>query len=79
MRPDFGADAVFERRNDLSARGVVFGVGAKDQSHIEIQAHRIALNLHIAFLHDVEERYLDLARQVRQFIDGKDSTIGPRQ
>ena len=53
---DLRADAVFERSDDFAARGVVLGVGAEDESDIEVEAHGIALNLHVAFLHDVEER-----------------------
>ena len=43
------------------------------------QPHRIALNLHVAFLHDVEQADLDLAGQVGKLVDGKDATIGARQ
>ena len=73
------ADAVFERSDDLAARRVVLGIGAEDQGDIEREADGIALNLHIAFLHDVEQRHLDLSGEVGQFVDGEDAAIGARQ
>ena len=73
------ADAVFERSDDLAARGVVLRIGAEDQRHIQRQAHRISLNLHVAFLHDVEQADLDFSGQVGQFVDGEDAAIGARQ
>ena len=63
----------------FAARRVVFRIGAEHHRHIEGQADRVALNLHIAFLHDVEQADLDFSRQVRQFVDGEDAAIGARQ
>ena len=79
VRANLGADAVFERRDDFAARRVVLGIGAEDQGDIELQPHRIALNLHVAFLHDVEERDLDFAGEVGQLVDGEDAAIGAGQ
>ena len=79
MRLDFRADAILQRRNDLSARRVVFRVGGEDEHDIQRKAHRITLNLHVAFLHDVEQADLDLAGQIRQFIDREDAAIRARQ
>jgi hypothetical protein len=79
VRADLAADAVLQRRDDLAARRVVFRVGGEDQQHVERQAHRVALNLHVAFLHDVEQAHLDLAGQVGQFVDGEDAAVGARQ
>ena len=79
MRHDLGADAILQRRDDLAARRVVFRVRRKHQHHIQRQAHRITLNLHVAFLHDVEESNLDLAGEIGQLVDGKDAAIGARQ
>ena len=76
---DLRADAVLQRRDDLAARGVVLRVGGEDDRHIQRQAHRVALNLHIAFLHDVEQRHLDLAGEVGQLVDGEDAAVGARQ
>ena len=79
MRRHLGADAVFERRDDLAARGVVFGVGREDEHHVEGQADGVALNLHVALLHDVEEADLNLAREVGQLVDGEEPAVGARQ
>src|SRR6185437_8479758 len=53
---NLAADAVFERSDDLATSGVILGVGTEDDSNVERQTDWVALNLHIAFLHDVEER-----------------------
>ena len=76
---DLAADAVLERRDDLAARGVVFRIGGEDEQQVERQADRVALNLHVAFLHDVEQADLDLAGEIGQFVDGEDAAIGARQ
>ena len=76
---DLAADAVFQRRDDLAARRVVFRVGGEDQQQVERQANRVALNLHVAFLHDVEEADLNLAGEIGQFVDGEDAAVGARQ
>ena len=79
VRADFAADAVLERRDDLAARGVILRIGGEDQHQIERQPHRVAFDLHVAFLHDVEQAHLNLAGQVGQFVDGEDAAIGARQ
>src|SRR5208282_5183823 len=76
---DFRADAVLQRSDNFSARRVIFRVRGEDQEHIQRQAQRIALNLDVAFLHDVEEAHLDFSGKVGQFVDGKDSAVGARQ
>ena len=73
------ADAVFERGDDLAARRVVLGIGGEDDGDIEREAHRVALNLHVAFLHDVEERDLDLAGEIGHLVDGEDAAVGAGQ
>ena len=79
VRADLAADAILERRHDLAARRVVFRIRREHEHDIERQAHRVALNLHVAFLHDVEQADLNLAGQVGQFVDGEDAAIGARQ
>src|SRR6185369_2775721 len=79
VRRDLGADAILQRRNDLSARGVVFRIGREHQHHVERQPHGITLNLHVAFLHDVEKTNLDFPRQIRELVDRKDSAVRTRQ
>ncbi len=79
MGLNLGADAVFERRDDFAARRVVFGIGREDQQHVERQPDRVTLNLHVAFLHDVEQSDLNLPGQIGQFVDGEDTAIGAGQ
>ena len=73
---DFAADAVFEGGDDLAAGGVVLGVGGEDDGYVEGEADGIALNLDVAFLHDVEERYLDFSGEVGDLVDGEDAAVG---
>src|SRR6185437_45281 len=75
VRANLRADAVFEGRDDLAARRVVLGVRGEDQEDVERQAHGIALNLHVAFLHDVEEADLYFAGEIGQFVEGENSAI----
>src|SRR2546427_689429 len=65
VRANFRTNAVFQRRNDLPTRGVVLRIGAEYKGNVKRQAHRISLNLHITFLHDVEQTHLNLAGDVR--------------
>ena len=73
---DLAADAVFERGDDLAAGGVVLGVGGEDDGDVEREADGVALNLDVAFLHDVEEGDLDLAGEVGDLVDGEDAAVG---
>src|SRR5712692_7451865 len=79
VRANLGADAFFQRSDDFSARGVILGIGGEDEEHVEREAQGIALNLNIAFLHDVEEADLNFSGEVGQFVDGKDAAIGARE
>ena len=76
---DLAADAVLERRDDLAARGVVLGVRGEDHAHVEGQPHRVALDLDVALLEDVEEPDLDAAGEVGQLVEGEDPAVGARQ
>ena len=76
---NFRADAILERRNNFPARGVVVGICGEYQQHVQRHAHRIALNLNVAFLHDVEQTDLDFSGQVGKFIHRENSAIGARQ
>ncbi len=73
---NLGADAVFERSDDFSTSGVVFGIGAEDYGYVERQADGITFNLHVAFLHDVEQADLNFSGEVGKFVDGEDAAIG---
>jgi len=79
MGANLGADAVFQRRDDFSARGVILGIGGENEENIERKAQGIALNLNVAFLHDVEEADLNFSGEVGELIDGKDAAIGARE
>src|SRR4029079_18663309 len=46
---------------------------------VQRQPHRVAFDLDVAFLHDVEQADLDLAAQVGQLVDGEDAAVGPGQ
>src|SRR5271156_6422017 len=76
---NFRADAVLQRRDNFSARCVIFRVGGEDQQHVKHHAHRVALYLDVAFLHDVEQAHLNFPRQVRKLVDAEDAAIGTRQ
>ena len=79
MSHDLCADPILQWRDDLSACSVVLGVGRKDKHHIKRQSDRVTLNLHIAFLHDVEEAHLNLAGEIRKLVDREDAAVGARQ
>src|ERR1035438_6287323 len=76
---DLAADAVLERGDDLAARRVVFGIGGKDEQQVERQADGVAFNLHVAFLHDVEEPHLDFAGEIGKLVDGENAAVGRRR
>src|SRR5579884_170271 len=78
VRANLGADAVFERRDNAAAIGVVFRVGAGDHIDIQRQANLVAANLHIALFHDVQQAHLDALGKVGQFVDAEDATIRAR-
>ena len=79
MGANFGADAVLQRGNDFAARGVVLGICGEDEQDVERKAQRVALNLNVALLHDVEQADLDFAREVGKFVDGEDAAIRARK
>ena len=79
MGADLGSNPVLERSDYLAARGVVLRIGRERHHDVERQADRIALDLDVALLEDVEQTDLDLAGQVRQLVDGEDAAVGARQ
>ena len=79
MRSDFGTDAVLERGDDLPAGGVVLGIRAEHQQHVEAEPDRVALDLDVALLKDVEQADLHLARQIGQLVDGEHAAVRARQ
>src|SRR6266446_7621023 len=79
VRADFRADAVFQRRNDFAAGRVVFRIRGEYEQDIEGQAQRVALNLNVAFLHDVEQADLNFSGEVWEFVDREDAAVGAGQ
>src|SRR5256886_8591630 len=79
MRANFRTDAVLERRDDFAARGVILRIRRENDEHVEREAQRIALNLNVAFLHDVEEADLNFSGKVWQFVNGKNAAVGARK
>ena len=75
---DLHVEAVFERRNDPAAAGVVFRVGAGDDDDVERQANLVAFDLDVFFFHQVEQADLNFFGQVRQLVDGEDTAVGAR-
>jgi hypothetical protein len=78
-----GADlrriAVLQRRDDATAAGVVLRVRAGHDEHVDRQADAVALHLHIALFHDVEQAHLHLFRQVGKLVDAEDPAVRARQ
>ena len=79
MRANLRAHAVFQRRDDFAARGVVLRIRREDEHHVERQPHGIALNLDVALLHDVEQADLDFSGKIGQLVNREDATIGAGQ
>ena len=79
VRANLRADAIFERRYNLAARRIVLRVRGENQRHVQRQAQRIAFDLDIALLHDVEHADLNFSREVGQFIDGKEPAVCARK
>ena len=72
---DLGAEPVLERGDDPAAVGVVLGVGARHDEHVERQAQRVPAHLDVALLHHVEHRHLDALGEVGQLVDGDDAAV----
>src|SRR5208282_1750313 len=79
VRADLRADAVLERGDDFAAGGVVLRVCGEDDEDVEGQAQRVAFDLYVALLHDVEQSHLNFSRQVGQLVDGEDAAVGARE
>src|SRR6266566_4280295 len=72
---DLGADTVLQRCDYFSSCCVVLRICRKHQHYVKRQTYRITLNLHVAFLHDIEESDLNLSRQIRQLVDCKNAAV----
>ena len=78
VRPDLRPEAVLERRDDPAAARVVLGVRAGDDEQVERQAQRVAADLDVALLEDVEQADLDPLGEVGQLVDREDAAVGAR-
>ena len=76
MRADDGTDPIFQRRDDPAAIGVILGIRRENHAQIQVQADRIAADLDVAFFQDVEEADLNFGREVGEFVDTKNPSIG---
>ena len=79
MCANLRSDTVFEGSDNLPAGSVILWIGAEHQRDIKGKTYGVTFNLHITFLHDVEQSNLNLSCQIGQFINGKDGTIGARK
>ena len=75
---DLGPVPVFQRRDDATAVRIVLRVGARYQHHVQREHDAVALYLHVALLHQVEEADLDALGEVRQLVDTEDASVGAR-
>ena len=78
VRADLGAEPVLQRGDDATAVGVVLGVGAGHDEHVERQPQRVAAHLDVALLHHVEHRHLDALGEVGQLVDRDDAAVCAR-
>src|ERR1700722_6913348 len=76
---NFRSYTILQGRDDLAARRVVLRIRTEYDGDIQRQTDWVSLNLHVAFLHNIEEAHLNFAGQIRQFVNGKDSTVSARQ
>src|SRR5215831_10165775 len=72
---DFRTNAVLQGCNDFAPSSVVFGVRGKNDNDVERQPYRVALNLNVPFLHDIEQTDLNFSGKIRQLIDGEDTAV----
>src|SRR5215831_9959728 len=76
---DFRTNAVLQGCDDFASSSVVFGVRGKNDNDIERQPDRVALNLNVPLLHDVEQPDLNFSGEIRQFVDGEDAAVRTRE
>ena len=76
VRPDLGAEAILERRDDAAAAGVVLRVRAGHDEQVERQPQGVATHLDVALFEDVEQADLDAFGEVGQLVEAEDAAIG---
>ena len=75
MRLDGRADAVLELRNHLARAVVGARVCAEEDEDVEVEADRVAADLDIALLEDVEEADLHELVEVGQLVHREDAAV----
>src|SRR4030042_79564 len=78
MSSDLGTESVFQRRYDSSAVGIIFRIGACNEVFVQRKPYRESPNFNVSFLQDVEKADLNLLRQFRKLIYGKNPPVGAR-
>ncbi len=78
VRVDHGADAVLELRDDLAAAVVRGRVGREEDQDVDVETDRVSADLHVALFENIEQAHLHQFVQLRQFVDGEDAAVHPR-
>ena len=74
---DDGADPILELRDHLAGAVVGGGIGGEEEHHVDVELDRIATDLDVAFLEDVEHPHLDQFVELRQLVHGEDAAVHP--
>ena len=72
------ADAVLQLRNHLAAAIERRRIGGEQQQHVDVEADRIAADLHVALFEDVEQADLHQFVQLGQFVHGENAAVHAR-
>ena len=75
VRVDHRADAVLQLRNHLAAAIVRGRIGGEEDQHVDVEPHRIAADLHVALLKNVEQADLDQLVEFGQLVHRKDPPV----
>ena len=78
VRANLATEAVFQRRNDATAVGVILWVCRCNQQDVNRKTDLVTTNLHITFFKNVQQANLNALGKVRQFVNRKHATVGAR-
>src|SRR5258706_3007364 len=78
VRADLDVEAVFQRRDDPAAAGIVLGGGARHDHHVERQGSLVAFHFDVLLFHHIEETHLDFFGEIGELVDGEDAAVGAR-
>ena len=76
VRADLRTEAVLQRRDESPAVGVVLGVRGGDHHDVEVEAHQVTADLHVALFEHVEQADLDALGEVGQLVHREDAAVG---